>query len=271
MNKQRTVSNPLDRLLADPRVRSTVVDGRIFYDAVGVLSALGASQHPDELWKDLKAREPLLAQLAEAIQRGDESVESLDFSGVLRLIQSVQSPKAEAMKRWLIDSARQRLDEAHNPELAFLRAQKLYRRRGYDRRWIDKRLRSASTRQDLVSEWHRRGASDSEHYRELTNRLMHEAFGMDVETYRRYKGLSRATQKLRDHMTDLELALVSLAETAATNLSRDRNSFRLDQLQQDVTDAGQIVARTRDQIEKASGRPIVDHNRLNAIRPAQAA
>jgi hypothetical protein len=193
----------------------------------------------------------------------------------LQLILSLDLPRAKALKRWMITSAVQRLDEAHNPELAFVRAQKLYRRRGYDRRWIDKRLRNVSTRQDLVSEWHRRGARDSEHYRELTNRLMQEAFGLDVESYRRYKGLSRAGQKLRDHMTDLELALVSLAETAATTLSRDRNSYRFQQLQADVTDAGRIVARTREQIEQASGRPIIDRSKLakhaKQARPAKAA
>src|SRR4051794_28688116 len=114
MTKQRTLSNPLDRLLADARVRSVVVDGRIFYDVAGVLLALGASEHPAELWTDLKAREPVLARLAETVEGGNETAEALDLSGVLRLIQSVQSPKAEALKRWLIDSARQRLDEAHN-------------------------------------------------------------------------------------------------------------------------------------------------------------
>jgi len=278
MEKAPAFRNPLDRLLSDRRIRSTVVDGRILYDVVGLLDVLGGSQFPEELWHDLKQREPVLARLAEAVELPNEpnmprrTVEALDLPGVLRLIQSVQSPKAESLKRWLIESARQRIDEAHNPELAFLRAQKLYRRRGYDRRWIDKRLRSASTRQDLVSEWYRRGATDSEHFRELTNRLMQESFGMDVETYRRYKGLSRATEKLRDHMTDLELALVALAETAATSLSRDRNSSSLEQLQADVTDAGRIVARTRNEIERAGGRAIIDRSRASRVaRPAQAA
>lgn len=246
MAKQRTGTGPLERLLSDPRIRSTVVDGRILYDVEGVLTALGATATESAV-----------------------PTEWLDVSRVLQVILSVNTPRAKALKRWVIESARQRLDEAHNPELAFLRAQKLYRRRGYDRRWIDKRLRNVSTRQDLVSEWHRRGAQDSEHYRQLTNRLMTEAFGMDVETYRRYKGLSRATEKLRDHMTDLELALVSLAETAATGLSRDRNSATLEQLQKDVTDAGKIVARTRTEIERAGGKPVID--RARAARPAQAA
>src|SRR5690348_4878222 len=134
----KRIANPLDRLLADPRVRSTVVDGRIFYDVAGVLETLGASEHPAELWNDLKEREPVLGRLAETVEfPPDESAKALDLPGVLRLIQSVQSPRAESLKRWLIESARQRMDEAHNPELAFLRAQKLYRRRGYDRRWID--------------------------------------------------------------------------------------------------------------------------------------
>jgi hypothetical protein len=246
MAKQRTGTTALERLLCDQRISSTIVDGRLLYDTEGVLAALGATA------------------TASAVPTA-----WLDVSGVLQLILSVNTPRAKALKRWVIESARQRMDEAHNPELAFLRAQKLYRRRGYDKRWIDKRLRSASTRQDLVGEWHRRGAGDSEHYRDLTNRLMTEAFGMDVETYRRYKGLSRATEKLRDHMTDLELALVSLAETAATGLSRDRNSTNLQQLQKDVTDAGKIVAHTRNQIERAGGKPIIDRSR--AARPAQAA
>jgi hypothetical protein len=246
MAKQRS-SNPLERLLSDSRVRSTIQDGDIRFDAQSVLAALAAGKRP----------------------AADTYGEWLDVSGVLELILSADSTRARALKRWIIESARQRLDEAHNPELAFLRAQKLYRRRGYDKRWIDKRLRNVSTRQDLVSEWHRRGARDSEHYRELTNRLMTEAFGMDVETYRRYKGLSRATEKLRDYMTDLELALVSLAETAATTLSRDRNSATLEQLQKDVTDAGKIVARTRTEIERAGGKPVIESAR--AARPAQAA
>jgi hypothetical protein len=99
---------------------------------------------------------------------------------------------------------------------------------------------------------------------------MTEAFGMDVESYRRYKDLSRAGEKLRDHMTDLELALVSLAETAATGLSRDRNSSTIEQLQKDVTDAGRIVARTRNEIERAGGRPIVDRARTTATTTTRA-
>src|SRR3954468_22225724 len=139
MEKAPAFRNPLDRLLSDRRIRSTVVDGRILYDVVGLLDVLGGSQFPEELWHDLKQREPVLARLAEAVELPNEpnmprrTVEALDLPGVLRLIQSVQSPKAESLKRWLIESARQRIDEAHNPELAFLRAQKLYRRRGYDR------------------------------------------------------------------------------------------------------------------------------------------
>lgn len=139
--------------------------------------------------------------------------------------QDKRQDRLDAIDRLLNDFA-----DGHDRELATLRAQHWYHKHGYSRRWVDKRLRSMSTRQELVSEWHHRGATDSAHFRELTNALMQSAFGMDVQGYRQYKGLSRTNQQLRDHMSDLELALLALAETTATAISRERNSKSMDAL-----------------------------------------
>lgn len=150
---------------------------------------------------------------------------------------------------------------ADDVELAMLKGQREYRRRGYPGEWVDKRRGTASTRRELVREWRRRGAgNNSERYRRLTNALMNAAFGMDVQTYRRYKGLSRAGQALRDHMTDVELALLALTETTATAITRGRDSSTFEQLLADVRDAGKIVSDARAGIERASGRAVIDRS-----------
>jgi hypothetical protein len=134
-------------------------------------------------------------------------------------------------------------------DMSLLRTRRSYLQLGRSRQWIDQRMRCASSRRELASEWFRRGVADGEHYRVLTNTLMTEAFGMDVEGLRRYKGLSGTNENLRDHMTDLELALVNLAETTAITLHRSHGSNGFEALQTDVKAAGKIVSQTRREIE----------------------
>jgi hypothetical protein len=263
MRSKSTPTSGIYGLLSDPRVLRKQHEAEDWFSAVGIVQVLTESEHPEEYWNDLKLREPILASKVEPLEfvLNDEgstiTVDALDLDGVLRLIQSIASPRAERLKRWLVESARQRLEEAENPELALLRARRIYEQHGHSPRWIDKRLRGISARQELVSEWHDRGVNDGEQYRELTNTLVKSAMGMDVETYRRYKSLIGKSQNLRDHMSDLELALTTLAETAAAVLHRDRSSQGLPRLLADVKDAGEIVAATIDQIERRSGKPVV--------------
>src|SRR5205085_9835427 len=155
-------------------------------------------------------------------------------------------------------AAVERIAEAQNPELAVLRTRKLYESRGYSRRWVDKRLRGVSARHELTGEWYKRGATESDQFRTLTNTIMEEGFGMDVEAYRRHKGLFKTGENLRDHMSDLELALTALGETAAVALHRDRDSENFDELLADVKDAGEVVARTRAEIEQRLGHAVVE-------------
>ena len=169
--------------------------------------------------------------------------------------------RTEINAKWLARSATRRLQEAENTERLVLRARRLYERRGYSRRWVDKRLHGMSARHELTGEWHKRGATESESFRALTNRLMHSGFGMDAEMYRRYKNLTGASRNLRDHMSDLELALTTLGETVAVALHRARDSHGFDQLDADARDAGEIVAQTRQQIEHRSGRPVAQPGR----------
>jgi hypothetical protein len=259
-HRKSTKINRLRDLLQAGNVRRADRDGRTFYAAVDVIAALTDSAHGAAQWDDLKRHEAVLDLSVESFRLPGEDggpvvVEMLPLTGVTRLIQSLSSAKAERLKGWMAGVAAERVEEEANPELAVLRTRELYLRKGYSRCWIDSRVRSVSARHDLAGEWYRRGATEGEHFRVLTNELIKSGFGMEVEAYRIYKGLTGTRETLRDHMTDMELALTSLAEAAAVTLTRERNSAGFEALLQDVHDAGSIVGETRQRIEEHSGKP----------------
>jgi hypothetical protein len=137
---------------------------------------------------------------------------------------------------------------------------------------VDKRLRGVSARHELTGEWYKRGASESEQFRVLTNAIMRGAFGMEVEQYRQFKNLYNSGENLRDHMTDLELALTALGETVAVELHRDHDSRGFERLEADVKAAGEVVARTRAEIEQRMDRPVVqsgNHRDWGSGRPGR--
>lgn len=241
------------------QLRST--EGVPRFAVVDVLALL-TDQDPVEVWQDFKRRDPVVARMVvrtqfPSILGRPDTQDGLELADVFRVVQSIDAPRADRLKRWLAQSAAQHLAEAQDPELLAQRARKLYEKRGYSSRWVDKRLGGVTARHELTGEWYQRGATESEQFRELTNELMHGAFGMDVETYRRYKGLAGTGENLRDHMSDLELVLTSLAETSAVALHQARDTRGIDALRSDAAEAGRIVARTRRLIERKSGRLLV--------------
>ena len=261
---KRSTHGGLNALLSGDPVRRTQQEGKLLFAAVDVVAALTGGRQPAVYWADLKTREPALAAVAAqvpfpaAVDGGEPVVlDAVDLEGVLRLVQSIPTTKAERVRRWLAQTARERLEEEKNPELAVMRTRRLYEQRGYSRRWVDKRLRGVSARHELTGEWFKRGATDSDQYRALTNAIMKGAFGMEVEQYRQFKNLYKTGENLRDHMTDLELALTALGETVAVELHRDHDSRGFEQLEADVHAAGEVVARTKAEIETRIGRPVV--------------
>jgi DNA-damage-inducible protein D len=255
-------------VLNDPRVRHVEHDGRTLYVAADVVAVLGESEHPAELWADLKESQPAVGDRVTSVGLDDGSeADALDLAGVLRLAQELDSPRAARLRDWMIQSAIERVEEADDPELALLRTRQAYEQDGYSRQWIDQRMRSVSARHELTSEWYRRGVRESEEFRALTNEMTRAAFGFDVEGYRRYKGLFRTGQNLRDHMNDLELSLLALAETTAVELARQRRSHGFDALLLDAKETGQVVAKAREEIEQRTGRAVVSpRNHLPAAR-----
>lgn len=258
MTRRKPAQSAVSALLNHDRIRRAYHEDCTYYCVTDLIRVLTDTQYPEEFWSDLKKREPSLATLEEWLEVGSaamtEEIAAVDAAGVFRVVQSITSPAADRVKRWLADSAVQRIEELENPELTVLRMRKAYEDQGYSPRWIDKRLRGISTRQEVTSEWARRGVSESDEYRALTNAIMDGAFGMDVERLRRYKNLQRPAQNLRDYMSDLELVLTALGETAAVALHRNRGSHGFEELMADAAEAGRIAGAARTQIEQGSAR-----------------
>ena len=263
LQARKTSRGGIGSLLGDSRVRQVIHESHTLYAAVDLVAVLSESQYPAERWEDLKNANPDVAERVAFTT--PEGVEALDLEGVFRLIQAIDGPRAQRLKNWMAAAARERIEESEDPELALLRTRRAYEQHGRSRQWIDQRMRSVSARHELTGEWYRRGVRDGEQFRALTNEMMASAFGMDVETYRRYKGLFRTGENLRDHMTDLELALTALGETAAVELHRRRHSSGFDALLLDAKDTGQLIARARKDIEQQIGRPIV--SAVNFVTP----
>lgn len=233
------------------------------YSVINVLDELLLEGKPGGAagaWNEIKARRKELAEAASTVVFPDGSEgEAVDLEAVLRLVQSVSGERAERVRWWLAEAGREKLEEAEDPEAALRRARQLYEARGHDRKWVDKRLRGMSARQELTSEWYRRGARASEEFRDLTNEIIATTFGQPVEEYRRRKGLTGTTEQLRDHMTELELALTTLAETAAAVLHREHDSQNVVQLKGDAHQAGEMAAHAREELERALGHPVTEH------------
>ena len=184
---------------------------------------------------------------------------------LFRIIQSIPSPKVEPLKRWLARVGKERIDEIENPELTMIRAQELYKKKGYPKEWIDKRLRGIAVRQDLTDEWKDRGARTNLAYAILTNEIMQGAFSLKVDEYKQVKDLDH--ENLRDNMTDIELILTMLAEATTTTLHRDRDSQGMEPLKKDAQDGGAVAGRTRKDIETQTGKPVISSDNFKQLAP----
>ncbi len=246
-----------------------------------IIAALTDAADPSDYWKKMRRRDPdlgldsqgggqLVPPLALEFMTagGRQKLQCWNTQGIFRLIQSIPSPKAEPFKRWLAKVGKERLDELENPELAMGRMQELYEKKGYPKEWIDKRLRGIAVRQDLTDEWKERGASSHLDFAVLTNEIMQGTFGLKVDEYKQVKALAR--ENLRDHMTDIELILTMLGEATTTKLHRDRDSVGMGKLQKDAKDGGAVAGRTRKDIEKQSGQPVISSANFKQLAAKKA-
>ncbi len=192
-----------------------------------------------------------------------------DLQGIFRIIESIPSPKAEPVRQWLAEVGAQRIDQMIDPELTFQMAVEDYRRQGYSDRWINERMRSIEMRKELTDEWHRSGIHEPKDFAILTNVLTKAWSGMTTGEYKRHKGLTK--ENLRDNMTNVELALNTLAEVATTEIARQRQTQGMRESRQAAQAGGQIAKNTRDDLERQLGRTVISSERASDyIKPIES-
>lgn len=182
-----------------------------------------------------------------------------DTEGILRIIQSIPSPKAEPFKRWLAKVGSERIEEINDPELAIVRMRKVYIKKGYSKEWIEQREKGIITRNNLTDEWNSRGAKNKKDYAILTNEIYKEGFGLSAKDYKQIKRIHESNN-LRDYMSNIELALTNLGETSAIEFHRINNSIGINKLKNDVEHAGKVIKVARIEIENKINKSIINKN-----------
>ena len=194
--------------------------------------------------------------------------QAADLEGIFRLIQSIPSKKAEPVKQWLANIGAQRINQMIDPEQTFQMAVEDYRRQGYSDKWINERMRSIEMRKELTDEWHRAGVYEQKDFAILTNVLTQAWSGMTTGEYKKHKGLTK--ENLRDNMTNIELALNTLAEVTATEISRQHNPKGMAQSRKTAKEGGDVARNARVDIEKRLGHTVISSKKASDyIRPIE--
>lgn len=243
-----------------------------YYSIVDVIAVLTDSPNPRNYWSLLKARakteglDETLIQIEPLKLKSPDGrfrlTDAANRQTLLRILQSVPSPKAEPFRLWLAEVGEERLEEIENPEAALNRVRATYRAKGYEDTWIEERIRNDLVRNELTDEWRERGAKEGVEYAILTNEISKGTFDLTVQAYKQYK-LLPSKENLRDHMTTIELVLCSLGEATATIYHRNRDSQGFPALKKDASDAGVTAGKARKVIEADIGESVVSsENRL---------
>ena len=251
-------------LFRGKEVRRIIHDNEWWFSVVDVIGALTDSQYPGAYWRKLKQR--LLAEGSEVVtfchglklEAADGKKYETDCAnteGIFRIIQSVPSPKAEPLKRWLAKVGYERIQEIEDPELATKRTRTLYKLKGYPDDWIEKRMRGIAIREELTGEWKNRGVGEDREFAILTAEISKAAFGMTPSQYRKFKGLKQ--ENLRDHMDDLELIFSMLGEASTTKITRSKDARGFVENKVAARKGGKIAGDARKELELESGSRVV--------------
>jgi len=263
------------KLFEDKQVRSVwdQEQEKWFISVIDVIEVLTGNERPRKYWDDLKRKlKAEGSELSEKIGQlkmvaADGKMRMTDVADVeqlFRLIQSIPSPKAEPFKMWLAEIARERMEEIDDPELGIDRMLEYYHRKGYSQNWINQRLKSIEVRKELTDEWEARGIKKGQEFATLTDIITVGWAGMTTGQYKRFKGLK--TESLRDNMTNLELALNTLAEATTTELSKEHKPKTVAANRKIAESGGKIVGNTRKEIEEKMGKGIISPINAKSIK-----
>lgn len=249
-------------------------------DVVGALTEQASPRNASTYWAVLKNRlkkegaDELLTNCKQLKLRATDgklrATDVADTEQLLRIIQSIPSKKAEPLKQWLAEVGAQRIDQMQDPELSIEQAVRDYHRLGYSDAWINQRIRSIEVRKELTDEWKRGGMEEGVQFASLTDILTKAWSGRTTRQYKQLKGLRK--ESLRDNMTNVELALNTLAEASAAELSKQRSPQGFKENARVAGDGGQVAKVAREQLEQSLGRPVVTAQKASDyIKPIEQA
>ena len=268
-NKLETISN----LFEGNEIRSVWDSEKedYYFSVVDVIKALTDSNIPKRYWSDLKRKlieegsqlYENIVQLKMIANDGKlRETDTLNTKGILRLIESVPSQKAEPFKLWLAQMGNERIDEIFDPEIAINRAIDYYRSRGYDDKWIEARLKGILDRKKLTDVWKENGIKQNYEYAILTNEIYQSWSGMKASEYKDYKNIRK--ESLRDNMTDVEVALADLGEIATRELAKKHRPYGLRENRKIAKAGGEVAKTARNDLEQKLGESVISsENALN--------
>ncbi|MDA8575531.1 Bro-N domain-containing protein [Candidatus Marinamargulisbacteria bacterium] len=235
-----------------------------YFSIIDVVEILTESVNPRKYWSVLKTRlkkegSQLATNCSQLKMQANDGkyylTDVADTETLLRLIQSIPSPKAEPFKLWLAKVGYERMEETVDPELAFERAMQTYLKKGYSKEWVNQRLKSIEVRKELTDEWQSRGIQEGQEFAILTDEITKAWSEKTVREYKKYKNLKK--ENLRDNMTNLELVLNMLAEATTKEISQEKKPKTFEHSKKIAKQGGTIAGNTRKQIEAKTGKKIV--------------
>lgn len=257
------------KLFESKKVRSlwNESEEKWYFSITDVVEILTDTENPRRYWSDLKRKlkkegfvelYDFIVQLKMEASDGKKYLtDCANAEVLLRIIQTIPSQKAEPFKRWLAQVGYERLEEIENPELATQRIRETYKMKGYSDDWIKKRMRGIAVRDELTDEWKKRGVKEQKEYSILTAEISKATFGITPSEYKQYKELSRPTENLRDHMTDLELIFTMLGEASTTEISRKRDAQGFFENLTAAHEGGTVAGNARKELESKTGTKVV--------------
>lgn len=243
-----------------------------------VIAFLTESTKPRNYWYDLKRRvlenegvelSAICRQLKFKATNGKVyKYDSANNEGLFRIIQSVPSPKAEPFKKWLAQLGKERIEEIEQPEKAIQRAKNYYEKKGFQNEWINDRMYSVMTRNNLTDFWKNSGVEDGKSYAILTNQIYTSTFGLDAMEYKAAKGIKKS-ESLRDNMNSLELVLTRFAELTSKEIAESTNAKGLEENKKAINEAGKIIKKAVGEIQVKTGKPVISKSNNKELNSSE--
>jgi DNA-damage-inducible protein D len=250
-------------------IRRQEYNGEMYFSVIDIIEILTESKDAKRYWSVLKVREPQLTTICSKLKMTatdgrQRLTDCANTEGVLRVLMSVPSPKAEPLKLWLAQAGKQAIDETQDPELGFERMRELYKAKGHSDEWIKNRLQTIETRKNLTDEWRERGVKDNQEYAVLTATIAKAAFGLTPSDHSKLKGLER--QNLRDHMTPLELIFTALSEEVTRQVAIREDAQGFEENHDAAQYGGNMAGDARRKLEKDKGIKVVSSDNFLSLK-----